>query len=35
MHQGRLIYDGLPAKLDQDETVARVYLGSSGLVEAT
>lgn len=35
MHQGRLIYDGSPAKLDQDETVARIYLGSSGLAEVT
>lgn len=31
MHQGRIIYDGSPAGLASDETVASVYLGSSGL----
>lgn len=31
MHQGGIIYDGLPAGLAADKTVASVYLGSSGL----
>lgn len=31
MHQGRIIYDGTPAGLASDKTVAEVYLGSAGL----
>ena len=35
MHQGEFIYDGLPTGLAENETVASVYLGSSGLEAAS
>lgn len=31
MHQGRIIYDGVPTGLSTDKTVTEVYLGSAGL----
>lgn len=34
MHQGQTIYDGAPAGLATDKTVAEVYLGSAGLEQS-
>lgn len=34
MHQGKVIYDGMPDGLASDKTVSEVYLGSSGVGDA-